>query len=51
MVIIQVDTQEECYVMAMNIKNGQTIWKTPRTELPSWSRRRQSFPRRAAWNW
>ena len=37
MVIIQVDTQEECYVMAMNIKNGDTVWKTPRTELPSWS--------------
>jgi outer membrane protein assembly factor BamB len=37
MVIIQVDTQEQCYVMAMNIKTGEQIWKTARTELPSWS--------------
>ena len=37
LVIVQADTQEESFVMAINIKNGETVWKTARKELPSWA--------------
>ena len=35
-VIVQVDTQNESFVMACDIKTGKTLWKTMRDELPSW---------------
>jgi outer membrane protein assembly factor BamB len=36
MVIVQVDTQNESFLMACNIKTGKTVWETLRDELPSW---------------
>jgi outer membrane protein assembly factor BamB len=35
-VIVQVDTQGEDYLMALDLRTGETIWKTGRDELPSW---------------
>ena len=34
--IVQCDTQGESFVLAVNLKNGETAWKTSRKELPSW---------------
>jgi outer membrane protein assembly factor BamB len=34
--IVQCDTQAESFVLAVNIKTGETVWKTSRKELPSW---------------
>ena len=36
LVIVQCDTQDESFVMASNVKTGETVWKTVRKELPSW---------------
>jgi outer membrane protein assembly factor BamB len=36
LVIVQVDTQGEDYLLALDIKNGETVWKKERNELPSW---------------
>ncbi len=36
MVIVQVDTQNESFIMACDIGTGKTLWKTTRDELPSW---------------
>lgn len=36
MVIVQIDTQGESFLMACDIKTGETLWKTMRDELPSW---------------
>ena len=36
LVIVQCDTQHESFVMALDIATGRTVWKTVRTELPSW---------------
>jgi outer membrane protein assembly factor BamB len=36
MVIVQCDTQNESFVLAVNLKTGQNIWRTARQELPSW---------------
>jgi len=36
MVIMQVDTQNESFIIACDIKTGKTVWKTMRDELPSW---------------
>jgi outer membrane protein assembly factor BamB len=36
MVIIQNDTSEEDFIIACDIKTGETIWKTKRDELPAW---------------
>ncbi len=35
-VIVQVDTQGEDYVFALDLGSGETLWKTERDELPSW---------------
>ena len=35
-VIVQVDTQAEDYLLALDLRSGETIWKTERDELPSW---------------
>lgn len=37
LVILQVDTSDkDDYLIALNLKTGETAWKTPREELPSW---------------
>ena len=35
-VIVQVDTQAEDYLLALDLGSGETVWKTERDELPSW---------------
>ncbi|HEX8457279.1 MAG TPA: PQQ-binding-like beta-propeller repeat protein [Pyrinomonadaceae bacterium] len=35
-VVVQCDTQTESFLLALDIKTGKTLWKTPREELPSW---------------
>jgi len=36
LVIVQCDTQDESFVLAADVKTGNTVWKTVRKELPSW---------------
>ena len=36
-VIIQVDVQKNSFIAALDIENGETIWKTDRDEIPTWS--------------
>jgi outer membrane protein assembly factor BamB len=36
LVILQVDTQADSFLIAVNAETGQTVWKTSRDELPSW---------------
>jgi outer membrane protein assembly factor BamB len=36
LVILQVDTQADSFVMALNAESGEIVWKTPREEIPSW---------------
>jgi outer membrane protein assembly factor BamB len=36
LVILQCDTQQDSFVLALNAETGETVWKTPRNELPSW---------------
>jgi outer membrane protein assembly factor BamB len=36
MVIVQVDTQKESFLIACDVKTGKVLWKTMRDELPSW---------------
>jgi outer membrane protein assembly factor BamB len=36
LVIVQVDQQKGSFLIAVNIKNGATAWKTDRDEIPSW---------------
>jgi outer membrane protein assembly factor BamB len=36
MVILQVDTHADSFVVALNADRGTTVWKTERDELPSW---------------
>lgn len=35
-VIVQCDQQKESFLLAADLKTGQTVWKTSRDELPSW---------------
>ena len=35
-VILQVDTQADSFLLALNAATGETVWKTYRDELPSW---------------
>lgn len=35
-VIVQCDTSDRDFVMALNVETGETIWTTPRDELPGW---------------
>lgn len=35
-VIVQCDQQKGSFLLAVDVKTGQTVWKTPRDELPSW---------------
>jgi outer membrane protein assembly factor BamB len=36
LVILQVDTQADSFMLALNAATGETVWKTDRDELPSW---------------
>jgi outer membrane protein assembly factor BamB len=36
LVILQCDTQADSFLLALNAATGETVWKTPREELPSW---------------
>jgi len=36
LVILQVDTQTDSFLLALNVETGETVWKTGRDELPSW---------------
>jgi outer membrane protein assembly factor BamB len=36
LVILQVDTQADSFLMALRAGTGETAWKTERDELPSW---------------
>jgi len=36
LVILQVDTQADSFMLALNAETGETVWQTDREELPSW---------------
>ena len=36
LVIVQCDTQTDSFLIALNGATGESVWKTPREELPSW---------------
>jgi outer membrane protein assembly factor BamB len=36
LVILQVDTQADSFVIALKLETGETVWKTERDELPAW---------------
>lgn len=36
-VIIQCDVQQNSFLMALNSRTGDTIWRTPREDVPTWS--------------
>ncbi|MEI6667092.1 MAG: PQQ-binding-like beta-propeller repeat protein [Acidobacteriota bacterium] len=36
LVILQVDTQADSFLLALNASTGETVWKTERDEWPSW---------------
>jgi outer membrane protein assembly factor BamB len=36
LVILQCDTQTDSFILALNAKTGETVWKTDRDEIPSW---------------
>ena len=36
LVILQVDTQADSFLLALDASTGETVWKTDREEIPSW---------------
>ncbi len=36
-VIVQCDVQKRSFVAALDLKNGNILWKTPRRDVPTWS--------------
>lgn len=36
LVILQCDTQEDSFLLALDASTGKTVWKTEREEIPSW---------------
>ena len=36
LVVVQCDTQGESFLLAADVHTGETVWRTPRDELPSW---------------
>jgi outer membrane protein assembly factor BamB len=36
LVIIQCDTQNDSFILALDADTGKTVWKTERDEIPSW---------------
>lgn len=37
LVIVQCDQQKGSFIMALRLKNGETVWRTERDEIPSWA--------------
>ena len=37
LVIVQCDQQKGSFIMALRLKDGETVWRTERDELPSWA--------------
>lgn len=37
LVILQVDTHDDSFLVALSVENGEQVWKTNRDEIPSWS--------------
>jgi outer membrane protein assembly factor BamB len=37
LVIVQCDQQKDSFLMALRLRDGETVWKTTREELPSWA--------------
>src|SRR5205085_9607310 len=37
LVILQVDTNDDSFLVALSVETGQQVWKTERDETPSWS--------------
>jgi outer membrane protein assembly factor BamB len=37
MVVVQCDQQKGSFLLAADLATGETLWKTPREELPSWA--------------
>jgi outer membrane protein assembly factor BamB len=36
LVIVQCDTQKDDFLLALDLKTGKEVWRTPREEYPSW---------------
>ena len=36
LVIVQVDTQDDSFIAALDVESGKLVWKTERDEIPSW---------------
>ncbi|MFC1604967.1 PQQ-binding-like beta-propeller repeat protein [Planctomycetota bacterium] len=36
MIILQCDVQKNAFIAAFDLKDGTTLWKTPRNEVPTW---------------
>jgi outer membrane protein assembly factor BamB len=36
LVILQCDTQDDSFILALDADTGKTVWKTDRDEIPSW---------------
>jgi outer membrane protein assembly factor BamB len=36
MVILQCDVQKNSFIAAFNLKDGEQLWKTPRSDVPTW---------------
>ena len=36
MILIQVDVQKDSFLAALSVKDGHDIWRTPRTDVPTW---------------
>jgi len=37
MVIVQCDVQKNAFIAAYDLKDGTTLWNTPRSDVPTWS--------------
>lgn len=37
LVIVQCDLQEDSFLVAFQLKDGQEVWRSPRDEIPSWA--------------
>jgi len=37
LVIVQCDQQKGSFIMALRLKDGETVWRTDRDEIPSWA--------------
>ncbi len=37
LVILQVDTHDDSFLVALSVETGEQVWKTNREEIPSWS--------------